>query len=915
MTPLHYDDLPKTVNECWELLGLENQPDAILAFIKIGHEKNEKDLLKFKKTILKLSGLTDLPKFFDSWTSERQVNKTLKVVDRDKVQEFKDDFVRYWILLNRRTQICNFLDAASIPNENGYIDDNYNEVTDEMWSRGLSKLWENDELFVKIYLGYILLPTRKVDHKGIWTPLANVLGKNNPKEISTSKEVRTTQVTVEPEVVQDTSPLKVEDSGEFLLYERLLIKSIAQGAISRTSSLDEFDAVEIARQVIDDAPGRPRLFFILGFAQALHSLPPGLNDIKGLNADRRCWFYNGYLHGLARNLGTKEIHKFINDQKSIIDEFSKCTNPIPFIQSFNIVLDVLVEVENYTLFSELIPIVERLKSPKMIESTLSGGNEIARELLSQGRFDAAHKLNAQLISLITKSHKIIPSYSFARFLNRFKIREGIISLGKRDFEGAKSKFGIIASTANGVLKLEMRAWIAMAKAAIPDFYMVFPSGDKSTFERIGEKMLAVVKEISEQDDISVSRPFLVSVCAGVAEYCQERYDKSYIHFNDAADAVMKQGRSVTSSLYLWIRFMRSSSQIMNLDASSVEVLAADFEAIQESKIKPSNWFYLDLVESATVFADPKLLSIILSTIPPEDGEKKFSAFELAGVLAADSQKRLAYTQWLPNSTRQKSQIFKSLCKVIKWDLESKKTESALCAIDTLEILADESEELSADFLEFITTNKLTPDILDDVELYELKFKLLLRLKRNQEANLVLVDRFLKFATSSNDWKRQQAHDFLLELIELGIDLSSVDTVARKVRYDFNADETELDIIKNAGEIKILYVGGNETQRRYEKEILQDLEQKYPKLVVEFIYPGWTYNFTSFVDSIKSKLSSFNGLVLSSLVRTNFGRNVRKICNDDCPWWPCTGSGRDSIKRKIITAATHAAKIKQTGSKA
>jgi hypothetical protein len=33
MTPLHYDDLPKTVNECWELLGPENYPKAIAAFI------------------------------------------------------------------------------------------------------------------------------------------------------------------------------------------------------------------------------------------------------------------------------------------------------------------------------------------------------------------------------------------------------------------------------------------------------------------------------------------------------------------------------------------------------------------------------------------------------------------------------------------------------------------------------------------------------------------------------------------------------------------------------------------------------------------------------------------------------------------------------------------------------------------
>jgi hypothetical protein len=114
MTPLHYDDLPKTVNECWELLGPENYPKAIAAFIKNGHDKFDDELTKFKKIILKLSGSVEIVRFFDEWDEERQIKKTLKVIDRDKVRAYHDKFVRYWILSNRRSQICDFLDAAGI---------------------------------------------------------------------------------------------------------------------------------------------------------------------------------------------------------------------------------------------------------------------------------------------------------------------------------------------------------------------------------------------------------------------------------------------------------------------------------------------------------------------------------------------------------------------------------------------------------------------------------------------------------------------------------------------------------------------------------------------------------------------------------------------------------------------------------
>ena len=55
MEPLHYDDLPKNSAECWALLGSANHAAAIQAFIEHGAEKNDDNLDKFKKTVLKIT--------------------------------------------------------------------------------------------------------------------------------------------------------------------------------------------------------------------------------------------------------------------------------------------------------------------------------------------------------------------------------------------------------------------------------------------------------------------------------------------------------------------------------------------------------------------------------------------------------------------------------------------------------------------------------------------------------------------------------------------------------------------------------------------------------------------------------------------------------------------------------------------
>ena len=913
MEPLHYDDLPKTSAECWELLGPDNHGPAVQAFIDHGADKSGDELIRFKKVVLKLSGAADIPRLFDAWSADRKVTKPLQLIDKDKVANFKGNFVRYWLLTYKRHAICAVLDAAGIPNDNGYIRDDYKDATPEVWKKGLPTLWQQEELVVRLYLGYVLIGTRRDKEDSIWTALALALGKGTPSPNGTDKStevaVQAPEAAADVEVVDQVKVKKAEDSGEFLLYEQEIIKALARGAISRTDAVEAEDAVEMARQVIDDAPGRARVFFLLGFAQALHRRKADLSGVNGLNQDRISWFFGGYVHGLARQTDSKAIVAFIKETPDMFRAFLEKSEHPAFAQTHGFISKALAEAEEAELFRELIfrGIFEFEDLDQF--TLLLQGNSMARELTSKRNYADAIKLCSSLKGLAERLAKSQHPYfaTFARKdLKQLRRREAIAMLGEGDSEGARAAFGQLAAEGNSREKVEARAWIAMANAGLTDFFAVFPSQTREIFLRSGERMKAVLREISDQKMESSKRSPTVSVCAGMAEYYLRNYPAALSHFKNAAEAIMQEGRPATSRAYLWIRFMRSASQLMCMDFAMPEVIVADFEAVAESKIKPSSWFYGELVEPAALFPDNRLLPLVLTAIPDEDREKHFIAYQNADLLSKDSQKRLAYAQWLPSSKRKKKDIFEQLCQVVRWDLQAGKTEAAEMALDHLEQLAEEAEQFAAGVLNLVSESGVVPDVLDETDQLELRIRLLFRLNRDTDALQLMLERFRKAATSSNAWCREQSLELLSELKATGVDLSQVSVIAAKLTAEFETNNSDNDIIATAGKVRVIYVGGNEIQQRYEKDIVAELVVEHPNLSVDFVYPGWSSNWASVADGIKSRLGDYDGLVLSYFVRTIFGRTVRKMCTDSCPWWAAPGHGKASIKRGILAAARHAA---------
>lgn len=141
------------------------------------------------------------------------------------------------------------------------------------------------------------------------------------------------------------------------------------------------------------------------------------------------------------------------------------------------------------------------------------------------------------------------------------------------------------------------------------------------------------------------------------------------------------------------------------------------------------------------------------------------------------------------------------------------------------------------------------------------------------------------------------------LREMGAEAETIAQCERLTGGDGSRAPDGLDEATLVDPIGVVFVGGNETQRRYRGDIEKVLRDRFgSKLGIDWHYPGWSSNWAPTAERALDNMRSADCLVLMPLVRTNLGRRLRRGVGEmGKPWVPCTGRGRDSIQRAIERA--------------
>lgn len=224
------------------------------------------------------------------------------------------------------------------------------------------------------------------------------------------------------------------------------------------------------------------------------------------------------------------------------------------------------------------------------------------------------------------------------------------------------------------------------------------------------------------------------------------------------------------------------------------------------------------------------------------------------------------------------------------------------ALDEAASIAENDTKAAAILIDVIDESSNWNGIIEEEEADTLQMRLLDRTGRSglyqgillRRINIAVADRRLAIARDLLDiWDEKGFDD--QALLSRRRQIEAMEEEARQSRRDPSKEDS-----KWYQDLVLLFVGGNETQAQYRDDLIEQFKRKFPGLRIEFHFPGWSANWGGKADQVKRELQDADAMVLMPMVRTMFGRAVRRAAGEArVPWIPCTGTGRASLERALL----------------
>ena len=107
----------------------------------------------------------------------------------------------------------------------------------------------------------------------------------------------------------------------------------------------------------------------------------------------------------------------------------------------------------------------------------------------------------------------------------------------------------------------------------------------------------------------------------------------------------------------------------------------------------------------------------------------------------------------------------------------------------------------------------------------------------------------------------------------------------------------------AAVVRVLVVGGNETQAKGQGQVRSMLSDRDPQVTVDFLRTGWGSNWNQYLDEFEARIANFDAVVVMRFIRTMLGRQVRSTCRKrSLPWRLCGSGGRGGQVEAVLAVA-------------
>lgn len=805
-----------------------------------------------------------------------------------------------WLLVRHLPAIGVYLDKAGIPNQAGSMNDVKGSVDQEKLVALLQAHRDQPASFTFAYLAYLMVESRAKKNK-LWQnaekALAEVLGK--PTEKPAAVENPTPKV--EPTV---SEPLGFPKS-TLSMYERALVRTLVDGAISRTSNLKAEEAEQMVRQLIDAAPAQTSHCFLLGFAQALHGRAIAMID-SGSTTGRIRWHLAGYVLGRARDGKHKETYDALMTTEAYLDRLLEDERiPHPELVECGVVLaKMFAAAEDHARLAKLCGMLRATQLALATFAIVGAALELASKLTSEEKYDAAVELIAAAISAIDSieggtSDDEVKAY----YRDMADYQRAAALLGMKKFKDAQAIYTRFINGPESVHRMGARVWMSLSKAGVSRIEDIFPQGPRDKFAEVMRKLEIVSSEVAS---VGVSRHRLAQICNGLWLQHSGKHADAIRAFDLALAGMPADSSYRRRKIQQWTSLCRAVSLVHELNDEYRHDIKVALREAKETGLKPASWYLLDIASPLGVYNDHELVDLLGDLLPEGDLPSFNKTQWSTGAVKADPLLQVTYLAWLESSNEPMQVKWDQAAVLLEvgWKSGGPAPEDAL---DFLSFLGFQDERLASKLIELLVRLGPSDGMLSQQELMTLRARLHASRGELQQAVGLLTPLFFSVANAQDQYLQQMALAIYDDIMEMKGNLAPLDSLRQKLLAQLEPDDAlDPDLVKEAGEITVIYVGGNETQKRYEEDVRKTFASKYPNVTIEYFCPGWSSNWNKVVDVIRPKLAKADGMLLSYYVRTMFGRTIRKACPDNCPWWGADGHGKASIVRGLEKAIQHAA---------
>ena len=898
------ESIPRGYRQVWDRMTQAQRAEACDAiFINLEYDKKQAQRSVLVE-ISKHRGWRSGMQFKEIARNLSASDKGLACFEVATAHQMSDSFyltaICEWLLIKHLPAIGLYLDKAGIPNQAGSMNSIKGSIEEDKLVNLFAAHRDQSAEFSPAYLAYLMAESRAKKNK-LWLnaekALATVLGKPAEKPAATEHPV----LKAEPAV---SEPLSFPKS-TLSMYERALIRTLVNGAISRTSNLKAEEAEQMVRQLIDAAPGQTSHCFLLGFAQALHGRAIAMID-SGSTAGRVRWHLAGYVLGRARDGKHKETYDALMTTEAHLDRLLEDERvPHPDLIECGVVLaKMFAAAEDHARLAKLCGMLRATQLALATFVIVGAALELASKLTSDEKYDAAVELIAAAISAIDSieggtSDDEVKAY----YRDMADYQRAAAMLGMKKFKDAQAIYTRFINEPESGHRMGARVWMSLSKAGVSRIEEIFPQGAKDKFAEVMRKLEIVSKEVAS---VGVSRHRLAQICNGLWLQHSGKHADAIKAFDLALAGMPADSSYRRRKIQQWTSLCRAVSLVHELNDDYRHDIKAALREAKEAGLKPASWYLLDIASPLGVFNDHELVDLLGDLLPEGDLPSFNRTQWSSGVVESDPRLQVTYLAWLESSSEPTQTKWDQAAVLLGagWRNGGAAPEDAL---DFLSFLAFQDERQAGRLINLLAELGPSDGMLSHQEVITLQARLHASRGEMPQAIALLTPLFFNVANAPDQYLQQMALAIYDDIKEMRGDVQALDSLRSKLRERFEPDaEISPDIVADAGDMIILYVGGNETQKRYEEEVRATLGAKYPNVRIEYFCPGWSSNWNKVVDVVKPRLLKADGLVLSYYVRTMFGRTIRKACPDNCPWWGAEGHGKASIIRGLEKAIQQAA---------